>query len=187
MDKQPCTLPDDARQGFSRQQLVDLRARARGNVDADQLLFPADDPPDVRLFWDRFENGAIGNIITTFDVWGSTLPRIEVYGTRGSIIVPDPNTFGGEVKLKQYFDKDFNSYPLTGVYSENSRGIGLSDMANCIIEGRSNNRASGSLGLHVLEIMEAIHRSNNEKREIELISTCEKPEPLPITLVKGRV
>ena len=135
----------------------------------------------------RFENGAIGNIITTFDVWGSTLPRIEVYGTRGSIIVPDPNTFGGEVKLKQYFDKDFNSYPLTGVYSENSRGIGLCDMANCVIEGRSNNRASGSLGLHVLEIMEAIHRSNNEKREIELVSSCEKPEPLPITLVKGRV
>ena len=135
----------------------------------------------------RFQNGAIGNIITSFDVWGSSLPRIEVYGTRGSIIAPDPNTFGGEVMLKQYFDKDFNLYPLTGIYSENSRGIGLSDMANCIIEGRCNNRASGNLGLHVLEIMEAIHKSSDEKREIDLISSCEIPNPLSIDLTKGEV
>lgn len=135
----------------------------------------------------RFENGAIGNIITSFDVWGSALPRIEIYGTRGSIVVPDPNTFGGDVQIKQYFDTEFHLYPLTGLYKDNSRGIGLSDMADCIINGRTNNRASGNMALHVLEIMEAIHRSNDEKREINLVSTCSRPMPLPLNLIKGNI
>lgn len=60
----------------------------------------------------RFENGAVGNIITSFDVYGSELPRIEVYGTKGSISVPDSNCFGGTVLLKQSFDKEFKPYPL---------------------------------------------------------------------------
>lgn len=53
-----------------------------------------------------FESGAIGTILTSFDVWGSQLPRIEVYGTTGSMIVPDPNTFGGPVLIKRAGDKD---------------------------------------------------------------------------------
>ncbi|HEU5369624.1 MAG TPA: Gfo/Idh/MocA family oxidoreductase, partial [Ktedonobacterales bacterium] len=44
-----------------------------------------------------FASGVIGTIITSFDVWSSRLPRIEIYGTRGSLGVPDPNTFGGPV------------------------------------------------------------------------------------------
>ena len=59
MDKSLCTLPDDARQVFLRQQLVDLRAGSRGDIDADQLLFPADNPPDVRLLRDRLEHSAV--------------------------------------------------------------------------------------------------------------------------------
>lgn len=128
----------------------------------------------------RFSNGAIGNIITSFDVWGSVLPRIEVYGTRGSLIVPDPNGFGGEVLLKQYFDTEFKICPLVTCNSENSRGIGLSDMANALLSGRRNHRACGRLALHVLEIMEKIHTSSDEHREIRLESSCEKPEAMPL-------
>ncbi len=128
----------------------------------------------------RFSNGAIGNIITSFDVWGSVLPRIEIYGTRGSMIVPDPNTFGGEVKVQQYFDTEFKLCPLVTENSENSRGIGLSDMADALLFGRTNHRANGKLALHVLEIMEKIHTSSEEHREIRLESTCEKPEAMPL-------
>ena len=55
----PSILPSDPRQVFSWQQLVDLRAGSRGDIDADQLLFPADNPPDVRLLRDRFEYLAV--------------------------------------------------------------------------------------------------------------------------------
>ncbi len=135
----------------------------------------------------EFENGAIGNIITSFDVWGSTLPRIEVYGTRGSLIVPDPNTFGGEVLMKQYFSTEFEKLPLMSLYHENSRGIGVSDMARCILTKQKNNRASGELSCHVLEIMHAFHESKKSKAYVQLSTTCEKPLPLPMNLVKGSV
>ena len=68
-----------------------------------------------------FESGAIGTILTSFDVWGSQLPRIEVYGTTGSMIVPDPNTFGGPVLIKRAWDKDWIEMPLSHGYAENSR------------------------------------------------------------------
>ena len=123
----------------------------------------------------RFENGAIGNIITSFDVYASDLPRIEIYGTKGSIYVPDPNCFDGEVKLKQYFDDSFKVFPLLTPYSKNSRGMGVSDMAYCLENGLSENCASGNLALHVLEIMEKIHTSNDQHQELELESTCQKP------------
>lgn len=128
----------------------------------------------------RFKNGAVGSILTSFDVWGSNLPRIEIYGTRGSMIVPDPNCFDGEVLVKQYFDNEFKNYPLLTENSMNSRGIGLADMAECVLEGRTNHRASGKLALHVLEIMEKIHTSSDEHREIRLESDCEKPEVMPL-------
>jgi len=130
----------------------------------------------------RFSNGAIGNIVTSFDVWGHKHPHIEIHGTRGSMIVPDPNNFGGEVLVKQHFDTDFKPYPLLTKDSTNSRGIGLSDMAQALLEGRKNHRANGKLALHVLEIMEKIHTSSDEHREIRLESTCEKPVPMPMSI-----
>lgn len=128
----------------------------------------------------RFSNGAIGNIIMSFDVYGSTLPRIEIYGTKGTLIVPDPNTFGGEILLKQNFDKEFHTYPLINRFSENSRGIGISDMAYCLISNSSENCASGNLALHVLEIMEKIQESNDIHKEIDLLSFCERPKISPV-------
>lgn len=124
----------------------------------------------------RFENGAVGTIITSFDVWGSRVPNIEIHGSRGSLIVPDPNTFGGKVWLKQSFDEDFKEIPLLSTNCENSRGIGLSEMVDCILQGRSIPRASGRLALHVLDIMERIGQSSEAKAELELRSRTERPE-----------
>ena len=128
----------------------------------------------------RFENGAVGSILTSFDVWASSLPRIEVYGTRGAMIVPDPNCFDGQILVKQSFDAEFKSWPMMTRDSVNSRGIGLSDMADRILNGRGSHRASGDLALHVLEIMEAIHVSSDEGKQVKLTSTCQRPEKMPI-------
>ncbi len=48
-----------------------------------------------------FASGVIGNIITSFDVWAAQLPFVEIYGTEGSLSLPDPNTFGGPVKVRR--------------------------------------------------------------------------------------
>lgn len=128
----------------------------------------------------RFASGAVGNIITTFDVWGSTLPWIEIHGTRGSIQVPDPNGFGGQVMLRQHFDSEFKPYPTTHPNTDNSRGLGVWDMADCILTGRKDLRASGRLALHVLEIMEAIHISSDKKAQVDLETICGRPTPMPM-------
>lgn len=132
----------------------------------------------------EFQSGAIVTMVTSFDVWGSTLPRIEIYGSEGSLVVPDPNTFGGEVLYKSAFAKSFSPVPLTHIYYDNSRGIGVADMAECILSGGVN-RASGELANHVLEIMHAFHISADQKKYYELKSTCEKPAALSVGLTKG--
>lgn len=128
----------------------------------------------------KFKNGAIGNVITSFDVFGSKLPRIEIYGTKGSVLVPDPNHFDGEVLLKQNFDKEFHTYPLINRFSGNCRGLGVSDMAECLLDGSGENCANGLLALHVLEIMEKILLSSELKKEIELETTCNRPRISPL-------
>jgi predicted dehydrogenase len=125
-----------------------------------------------------FTNGAIGTIITSFDVWHAELPRIEIYGTEGTLSVPDPNTFGGPVLLRRYDQKEWKEIPLSHEYSENSRGIGLADMAIALQTGRKH-RASGELAFHVLDIMQGIHDASDQGIHYSPISTCERPEALP--------
>ena len=83
--------------------------------------------------------------------------------------------------VKQHFASEFEKMPLLNDHSENSRGYGVSDMADCLICGRRNLRASGRLALHVLEIMHAIHTSSGTERFIRLTTSCERPEPLPLS------
>ncbi|GLV60976.1 dehydrogenase [Dictyobacter sp. S3.2.2.5] len=124
-----------------------------------------------------FASGAVGSIIMSFDVWSHQLPRIEIYGTEGTLVVPDPNTFGGPVYVRTAQEKEWREVPLTHAYSENSRGIGLADMAHAINSGRVH-RANGDLAYHVLDIMEAFHDASDQNKHIELTSMCERPAPL---------
>lgn len=117
-----------------------------------------------------FENGAVITLVTSFDVVNHNMPDIEIYGTEGSISVPDPNTFGGPVLLSTRSERKFKQVPLISPYSENSRGMGISDMALAIKEGRMNN-ASGKLALHVLEIMEAFTVSSENNISVDIQST----------------
>lgn len=125
-----------------------------------------------------FANGAIGTIITSFDIWYAQLPFIEIYGTEGTLKVPDPNTFGGPVFLRRYGQDDWKEIPLSHLYSENSRGIGLADMALAMQTGRKH-RASGDLAFHVLDIMQGIHDASDNGVHYTPASTCERPAALP--------
>ena len=133
-----------------------------------------------------FANGAVGTIVTSFDVWGSNLPRIEVYGTAGSLSVPDPNTFGGPVRLIRAGSREWEDVPLTHGHAENSRGLGVADMAAALRSGRPH-RASGALAYHVLDLMHAFHDASEQGRHVDVASTCERPAPLPVGLANGAV
>lgn len=128
----------------------------------------------------QFAAGAIGNVITSFDVEGSTLPHIEIYGTEGTLSVPDPNTFGGPVRLLRDRKTGWQDVPLTHGYVENSRGLGLADMAAALHSGRPH-RASGRLAYHVLDLMHAFHDAAASGRHIAIESTCDRPAALAAT------
>lgn len=126
-----------------------------------------------------FQRGAIGTIITSFDVpGGQSLPNIEIYGSKGTLSVPDPNGFGGVVKMRNNGSSEWTEIPLTHGFQDNCRGIGAADMAQAILQGR-NHRASGALGYHVLEAMIGIHDASSAGKHYIMQSKCERPEALP--------
>ena len=143
----------------------------------------------------EFVNRALATLIASFDVWDSELPRLEIYGTKGTICIRDidpvdgPNLFGGSVLIRDIDDYRWKGLPRPQPYSDwreipiedrfndlshrkNSRGIGLVDMA-CALIGEREARANGAMALHCLEVMEG------ERRFHEFESRCERPAPLP--------
>jgi predicted dehydrogenase len=131
-----------------------------------------------------FANGAVATIITSFDVWQASLPRVEIYGSLGSLSVPDPNTFGGAVRLWTSESKQWEDVALLPNYAENWRSLGVADMASAICHQRPH-RASGELTTHVLDIMHAIHEASEQGSHVTLASTCERPAPLDESLPVG--
>ncbi len=125
----------------------------------------------------QFACGAIGTIFTTFDVYKAEMPWIEIYGSQGTLSVPDPNGFGGPVRLYRPEEGRFYDMPLTFGYADNSRGMGLADMAKAIQTGR-NFRASSDITFHVLEIMTGFQRSQEQCQHISLESRPSRPAPM---------
>ena len=124
-----------------------------------------------------FASGAIGTMIMSFDVWEANLPRIEIYGSEGTLGVPDPNGFQGPVRLWNHESREWREMQLASEFVENWRGLGVADMAHAMRDGRPH-RADGSLAYHVLDIIPAVHDASREGRHVELSSSCERPEPL---------
>ena len=90
--------------------------------------------------------------------------------------LPDPNTFGGPIRLRRVGVSEWEDLPLDPGFGfeEQSRGLGLADMAEAIQLDRPH-RASGELALHVLELMHAIHTASAEGRHIQIKSRVERP------------
>ncbi|MEU0480935.1 Gfo/Idh/MocA family oxidoreductase [Streptosporangium sp. NPDC006013] len=137
--------------------------------------FPAVVPTHTTALLE-FAAGQAATMIFSFD---SPLRRagfIEITGTEATMQVPDPNTFGGEVRLRRAADEEWVPAPTTG--TEAGRGLGVLDMAQAIREGRPH-RATGELGLHVLDTMIAVAESSEQAEFVKIASTCPVPAPLP--------
>lgn len=130
-----------------------------------------------------FESGPVATLITSFDVWSSAVPRIEIYGTEGTLNVPDPNIFGGPVRLRRAGAADWSEIPLAQPADVN-RGIGVADMAYGLRDNRPH-RASGELAYHVLDAMAAFEEASTAGTHIHLESRCDRPAPLPVHLRPG--
>ncbi len=130
-----------------------------------------------------FANGVVGTVIMSFDVTGHTLPNIQIYGSAGTLWVPDPNTFKGPVKLKLRGENEWREVPLTHSDAV-GRGIGVADLAYALQSNRDH-RAHGALAYHVLDAMQAFQEASEKGQHIKLTSTCDRPAPLPVGLPAG--
>ena len=133
----------------------------------------------------QFESGAVASILTSFDIWGARLPIIEIYGSKGTLRVPDPNCFGGPVVLHTPEGGDVE-IPLAFDYPENSRGLGLAEMAAALKEGRRP-RASYKQTLHVLEVLTGFERAVANGGYLELTTKYEREAPMEQGLPHGKL
>lgn len=132
----------------------------------------------------NFENGATGTIFTTFDVCYPGQARLEIYGTKGTLFAPDPNTFGGPVRLLRQEGGEVREVPLCFDYAENSRALGLADMAKALRTGRDP-RESWKQTLHVLEIMQSFEKSSRSGAAVAIESKYTRGEPMSDEGVRG--
>jgi predicted dehydrogenase len=138
-----------------------------------------------------FANGANVGLTVSWDVWKHTRLPIELYGTEGTLLNPDPNFFGGTPRLSErngdWQDLAIEAHPFgianrqmkSGAMVADYRIIGVLDMAQAISEGRPH-RANGDLALHVLEVLAALERSSVEGQRIRIETICERPQPVPL-------
>ncbi|HEY0259742.1 MAG TPA: Gfo/Idh/MocA family oxidoreductase [Lacisediminihabitans sp.] len=125
------------------------------------------------------QNGLTTTMTVSFDVWKSRAPLFEVFGTEGTMAVPDPNQFDGDVEIAPASTREWETIPVSAGWAGAGRGYGLSDMARAIETGRPH-RASGELAFHVLEVMDGILRAARERTVVEIASTAERPAPVPL-------
>lgn len=153
----------------------------------------------------EFQNGSVATLVTSFDIWDSNLPRLEIYGTEGTISMTDPDPlagpdiFHGVTKFRRkdqadWYDLPYDlprkeeatpwaTIPSCYDYNENSRALGLADMARAIRNG-GKFRANGEMASHALEIMLGLYESSEKGAYYTLKSTCDLPEPMPMNLPK---
>lgn len=150
----------------------------------------------------EFESGVTGQMMVSFDVWESETPRLEIYGTDGTLCIPDPdpgdgaNIFHGPVWVRTRDTARWTMRPrpkapadwavATNTHGLNfdARGIGLADLAEAVREEREP-RASGALGLHLCEVMEGMLQSPVLGRFVNITSTCARPPMLAETSEPG--
>ena len=134
----------------------------------------------------EFQSGALITLTMSFDIWRHAHSPIEIYGTEGSLQAPDPNSFGKAIRVFRAGAEQWSEMPYSHIYHDNSRGIGVADMAAAIRTGRPH-RCHGDMACHVLEVMCAFDQSSQTGQAVEIESPCRQPAPLPTGLLHGRI
>jgi predicted dehydrogenase len=122
--------------------------------------------------------GALSTLTTSFDSVRTSASPIEVHGESGSLSVPDPNMFSGEVLLCPLGSREWEAVGDRAGYIDAARGIGLLDMLAA--PTTADVRASGRLALHTLEVMTAVLASAHEGTRLSVESTVERPALVPL-------
>lgn len=133
----------------------------------------------------EFATGAIVTLVVSFDVIHHAHRPIELYGSEGSLSVPDPDNFGGQIEIATG-PGNWSPVVTEHAYSnDNYRILGVADMAHGI---RSNqpHRASGELAFHVLEVMEALQLSSARGMHVMIESQPPRPAVMPTTPKLGQ-
>ncbi|MBB3607710.1 Gfo/Idh/MocA family oxidoreductase [Rhizobium sp. BK602] len=152
-------------------------------------VIPVKTPTTIQALLE-FVSGATVTLTASWDVWSHRHANMELYGTEGSLYVPDPNFFGGTVEAS---GRDKEIKPLAdwahpfGIANQESpsgaranyRTAGLADLAASLIDGRDA-RCSLDRTLHGVDVMTSILKSGEENRFIDLTTTCTQPAALGI-------
>ena len=128
----------------------------------------------------EFQNNSTINCNINWETLKHSHPPIELYGPQGSVIMPDPNQFGGQVKVFQSDGKDWEDHVMAERYPFSCRLVGVADMVYSIDNGIPH-ACSGELAYHVLEVMLAFEASSKLKQAVSIQSTCVRPHLLPET------
>lgn len=125
----------------------------------------------------RFKNGVITTFVNSFDIWGTKQPHIEIYGEKGTMIVPDPNHYFGDVLVKRFRDSEWRVLPQFIEYQKYGRGIGIVDMIRSIDAGIPH-KADLNMAYHATDVILAMDEAGIAKCEQQIASTTVKPDGL---------
>jgi predicted dehydrogenase len=125
------------------------------------------------------DSGAVTTLVTSFEAWASRLPRIEVYGTEGSLSAPDPNRFDGTVEIFTPGRPEWTVVPASAGFVDAARGVGVADLARSLTRSAPPT-ASGELGQHVLEVMDGLLRSAHTATSIDIAAIAGRPPAVPL-------
>ncbi|MCU1515385.1 MAG: oxidoreductase [Pseudarthrobacter sp.] len=129
------------------------------------------------------ESGTLSTLVMSFDAVATQSANLEIHGAAGSLAVPDPNCFDGDVKLRTLAGEGWEVLPVSAGYVDSARGFGLHDIA--VTPAGSEPRAGGQLAFHVLEVMESVLESAALGQALKVASRCERPEAVPLTDLSG--
>ncbi|MBQ9544976.1 MAG: Gfo/Idh/MocA family oxidoreductase [Clostridia bacterium] len=124
-----------------------------------------------------FKSGIIATFVNSFDIWATRQPHIEVFGTKGTMVIPDPNQYKGDVLIRRFKDSEWRVFPQFVEYGEYGRGIGVADMVRAIEEKRPH-RASAELAYHVTDVILSMEESGEKGEVVKISSSAEKPAGL---------
>ena len=123
-------------------------------------------------------SGALTTVVMSFDVVATRAANIEIHGESGSLVVPDPNQFDGDVKVFTLAGKTWEVLPPSAGYRDGGRGIGIADLA-ATVPGETP-RAGGELSFHVLDVMETVLASAQKGASLPVGSTVPRPRAVPL-------
>lgn len=130
-------------------------------------------------------SGALSTLFMSFDAVKSKSPNIEIHGELGSLVVPDPNHFDGDVELFPLGGDAWETLPVSAGYVDSGRGFGIADLA--ATPDGSEPRAGGALAYHALEVMESVLASAHSGSAVRINSTVERPQTVELTVLTGDI